>query len=87
MTRFRTPLLVWLALLALLAITATTARLGLGQVTIVVSLAVAAAKALLILLFYMRLRRGGTLPRLAAGGIGLWLAILYGLTLADYATR
>jgi cytochrome c oxidase subunit 4 len=87
MTRLRTPLLVWLSLLALLAITALSSRIDLGGLNAAINLTIAAIKSLLILLFYMRLRDAGTLPRLAAAGIGLWLAILYGLTLSDYATR
>lgn len=81
------PTAVWLALLFLLVLTAGTSRLDLGAANVAINLAVAAAKAILILVFFMHLKAGAALPRLAAGVAALWIAILYALTTVDYLSR
>jgi cytochrome c oxidase subunit 4 len=87
MTGTRSLWLTWIGLLVLLAITATSSRFHLGGGNIVISLAVAATKTALIMLVFMHLARHEMLPRLIVLGIGVWLAILYGLSAADYVTR
>ncbi len=87
MTGLRPALSTFLALIVLLAITAASSRIDLGWGNAAINLAIAALKALLILLVFMQLRSDRSLPRLAAGATALWLAILYGLIFADYATR
>jgi cytochrome c oxidase subunit 4 len=83
----KTLVLVWLALLLLLAASAASALLRLGPWNSVLNLAIAAVKAALVLLFFMRLRASHALVRLAAlAGIAT-LAILFGLAGSDYATR
>jgi len=78
---------VWVALLALLAVTFAAARLPLGQFGMPVNLSIAAMKALLVAVFFMHLRRAGGLVRLASL-LGLaWLVILLALACADYLTR
>ena len=78
---------VYLALLGLLALTVGLALLDLGIGNPVAALAIAAAKALLIAIFFMHLRRDDPVVRLAAV-VGLaWLSLLLGLVLADYLTR
>ncbi len=47
------------------------------------NLAIAAAKAGIIAIVFMHLFETEPLPRLAVAAAGLWLAILFGLTLAD----
>ena len=87
MTKVQIYIAVWLSLLVLLAITAVSSRVDLGGFNVAINLAVAGAKSLLILTVYMRLSQSAALPRLAVACMGLWLAILYGLTMSDYATR
>jgi cytochrome c oxidase subunit IV len=82
-----TYLWTYLALLALLGLTIWTSSADLGRLNLVISLGIAAAKALLILLFFMHLKPAGGLLRLAAALGAAWLAVLIGLVLADYATR
>lgn len=79
--------LTYAALIALLAITAGSSRVNLGAANLMINLAIAGIKTLLILFIFMQLRLGPALDRLVAAVICLWLAILYLLTLADYATR
>ena len=83
----RTYIFVYLALMLLLAGTVGAAFLPLGPFHTVITVAIAIAKAILVMLFFMHLRhtRGRTLF-LILGGI-LLLLILISLTAVDYATR
>lgn len=83
----RAAVLTWLGLGLLLAATVVLAQVPMGRWNLVASLGIAAAKAALIMLVYMKLWRGRALNRLAAGVLVLWLAILFGLTFTDYVTR
>ena len=87
MSAIRTQVLVWLALLALLAITAGSTAFDLGWGNLAINLGVATAKMALILLVFMHLDRSSALVRLVCFVAAFWLAILYGLTLIDFASR
>ena len=78
---------VWGALLALLALTVAASFAPLGPLKAAVGLAVAAAKAGLILWVFMHLREQGWLARLVAVAAVAWIAILVIMTQADLATR
>ncbi|MBZ9699597.1 MULTISPECIES: cytochrome C oxidase subunit IV family protein [unclassified Mesorhizobium] len=71
----------YLALLALLALTVGSSFVDLGGFNSAINLAAAAAKTVVIALLFMHLAGEGILPRLAVAAVGLWLAILFGLTL------
>jgi cytochrome c oxidase subunit 4 len=60
---------------------------GIGTLNFVVAAAIASVKAVLIILFFMHVRYSTPLTWLVAGAGFFWLAILFGLTLADYFTR
>ena len=83
----RVYILNYAALMALLLITAVAARFDLGAGNTYISLGVAAAKAALVLLFFMHVRYGKLLIRLTAGVGFFWLGILFVLALSDYLTR
>lgn len=83
----RSQLLVLAALLALLLLSAGTALLPLGVFNTLSNLGIAAVKALLVLLFFMRLKYSDPLLRIVAGIGFAWLAILITLALADVLTR
>lgn len=85
--QFRFACLTWIGLLLLLALTAASSQMALGWANAAINLAIAAAKALLILIVFMGLQRDTLLPRLAAFGMLLWLIIMVALTLTDYLTR
>ena len=87
MNETRSLFLTWLGLLALLAISATSAWVPLGWINTAIGLGVAALKSLLVALVFMRLRRASWLPRLAALAGLCTLALLFVLAGADYATR
>ena len=85
--RLRTPLLTFLALLALLAVNVTLgATLPFAQVWIVELLVVAVMVAL-ILLVSMEVIHEPPLIRLFAGLGFFWVAIMVGMTLTDYLAR
>jgi len=77
----------WSALMLLLAVTTGSAFLPLGSFNLVVSLAIALAKALIVLLFFMELRGSAGLVRAFAAAGFFWLLIMIVLTGADYWHR
>jgi cytochrome c oxidase subunit 4 len=77
----------WLALMALLGATYAIANFPLGILNTVASLGIAAVKVVLVALFFMHLRRASAMVVLAALAGLVWLAILFGLSGADYVTR
>jgi cytochrome c oxidase subunit IV len=87
MRETRSIVLLWLALLILLAVSVAGSFVFTGSLNILVSWGTATIKAALILWFYMHLREESGLARLMAVGAIAWLAILLIMTGADYGTR
>jgi cytochrome c oxidase subunit 4 len=79
--------LTWAALLVLLALTLGSAYVSMGPWNSIVNMAIAAAKTLLVALYFMHLARASALKRLVAGAALFTLALLFGLSGADYVTR
>ena len=84
---YRTLVVVWLALLALLALTCASAFVPMGAFNGIANFAVAALKAALVALFFMHLMKGKPLHRLAGLSALFILALLLGLSQSDYVTR
>lgn len=82
-----TYVLVWIGLLTLLMATLGSAYLSLGWLNGVVNLAIAVAKALLVMTFFMHLRSSHYVLKLFAAAGFFWLAILIGLSLSDFLAR
>lgn len=81
-------LAIYLVLLALGAASLWIAHLPVfGGYNLSVSLSIAAIMVVIVLATFMELRRETTLILLTAVSAVMWLAILFTLTLADYATR
>jgi cytochrome c oxidase subunit 4 len=89
MIRGRSPnyFLTWLALMILLALTFGSSYLPMGPWNTVANTSISCAKALLIAIFFMHLRNAGALLRIVAVIGLLWLALLFGLSWTDFATR
>lgn len=90
MTRWRPPLplvLAWLALLALLALTVTLAYLPFGAFNAVVALTIGIIKAAIVAAVFMELRHRGLRTFLFAGAGLFWLGILLWLGMMDFMTR
>ena len=75
------------ALMVLLVLTYAVAQVDLGPFNIVVALAIAFTKAILVVLFFMEIKWSSRLTWLIAGAGLLWLVLLVGGTLDDFLTR
>jgi cytochrome c oxidase subunit IV len=87
MQLWRAPLIIWAALLLLLAATVGSAFVPLGPFNAIINIGIAAAKTVLVLLFFMKLRSSSALLRLAALAGVFWLSFMFMLTASDYLTR
>lgn len=83
----RTYVFVWIALICLLLVTLGSAYVPLGRLNSAINLAVAVAKTLLVVFFFMHLRSSHYMLRIAAAAGFFWLAILIGLSLTDFLAR
>ncbi|MGN6769546.1 MAG: cytochrome C oxidase subunit IV family protein [Rhizobiaceae bacterium] len=81
MTEPKKIALAYLGLLLLLALTVGSSRIDLGGFNVAINLVIAAGKAAVIALLFMHLLTDSMLTRLAVAVAGLWLIILFGLTL------
>jgi len=77
----------WIALLVLLAITCGTSFIPLGRYNLAINMAIAIAKALLVIVVFMRLFKSAPMVLVVAVIAALDLAILVCLTLPDFAVR
>jgi len=75
------------ALMALLVLTYAAAQIDLGPFNIVVALAIAFTKAILVVLFFMEVKWSSRLTWVVAAAGIMWLALLLGGTLDDFLTR
>jgi cytochrome c oxidase subunit IV len=80
-------LLTWLGLMVFLALTFGSSYIPMGPWNTAINMAISCAKAVLIATFFMHLRHAPALLRIAAITAVLWLALLFGLSWSDYATR
>jgi cytochrome c oxidase subunit 4 len=79
--------LVWGALLGLLAVTVAASFVLTGPLSLAAGLAIATAKSGLIFWFYMHLREEDGLARLFATGALAWLLLLFLLAAGDVVLR
>jgi cytochrome c oxidase subunit IV len=91
MTETHVPLRIYYtvygALLVLTVVTVGVSLVDLGPLSTVVALAIAAAKASLVILFFMHVRYGPRLIWIFASGGFFWLALLILLTMSDIVSR
>ncbi len=78
-------ILVWLALLALTAITVAIAGINIGRFTVATALIIAAFKSYLVLTLFMHLKSESKVFRVFVGVAILFLAISFALLFADYS--
>jgi cytochrome c oxidase subunit 4 len=83
----KTYFLVFGALLVLTLTTTGVAFLNLGPLNTPVALAIAMAKAALVMIYFMHLRHSAFLTRVFAGAGLIWLLHFITFTLSDYLTR
>ncbi len=78
---------IFLALMALTAVTVGVAFLDLGPFNTLVALLIACTKMMLVVLYFMHVRYSSRLTWAVVGAGFFWLALLLLLTLSDYVTR
>jgi cytochrome c oxidase subunit 4 len=83
----KTYVLVFLGLIALTILTTGVAFIDLGPFNTVAALAIAFAKMLLVVLFFMGVKYSGGLVRIVLVAGFFWLALLIAFTMSDYRTR
>ncbi|HEX6288786.1 MAG TPA: cytochrome C oxidase subunit IV family protein [Herpetosiphonaceae bacterium] len=83
----RTYLLVFGVLFVLFILTVVVAFFDLGLLNFVVAISIAAAKAVLIILYFMHVRYSSRMTWVFAGAAFVWLALMLGMTMADYISR
>jgi len=83
----KTYALVFVALLALVAITTGAAFVDMGRMNTVVALVIAVIKMMLVVLFFMHLAHSTNLVRITVVAAIFWLALLMVFVFADYGSR
>src|SRR5277367_5978150 len=83
----RVYVMVFVALLALTALTTGVAYIDLGRWNTVVALAIAVTKMLLVVLFFMHVKYATGLTRVIIIAGFFWLGIMVALSLSDELTR
>lgn len=84
---------VFAALMVLLVITLVAAAfdfqkiIGVGWLNIAVAMAIAVAKAVIVVLYFMHVKWSSNLVKTFAGATLLWLLIMFVMTLTDYSSR
>ena len=79
--------LIFAALMVGTYLTVQAAFVDLGALNTIVALAIACAKAVLVVLFFMHVRYSTRLTWVVVVGSVFWLGILLTLTMGDYLTR
>ncbi len=79
--------LIWAALMCLLTLTLVLAYVPMGVFTPMAGIAIAFAKAGLVVMLFMELAGSKPLIRLAAAAGLVFLTVLFALTLADVLSR
>lgn len=83
----KTFIWVFVALLALLALTVGSALLKLGPFNTVINLLVSVISMLLLMTFFMHETAARKLTQVVSAVGFIWIAIMIGLTLVDFLTR
>ena len=80
-------LVVYVLLMVLLGSTVLAAHLKFGALNLLISLVIAAAKAALVVLYFMHVRTASRVTWLFASAGLIWLSALFVLTLGEYVGR
>jgi cytochrome c oxidase subunit 4 len=86
-TPVRTYVLIWVILTIMTFVTYGVAQIDLGPFNIVIALAIAAFKMMLVVWFFMHVRTDSPLTKLFVFAGFFWMAILFVFTLGDYFSR
>jgi cytochrome c oxidase subunit 4 len=78
---------VYVALMVLLALTLIAAEFPLGELSLLIALLIAGLKSLLVILFFMHVRHSRPVTKIFVVAGFIWLSVLFTMTLLDYLTR
>jgi cytochrome c oxidase subunit 4 len=78
---------VFAALITLTITTVAVSKLELGEYNFICAMTIAVIKGLLVVMFFMDVRRSSSLTKLIAGAGFFWMAILLVFILSDYLSR
>jgi cytochrome c oxidase subunit IV len=83
----KTYLLIWVALMVLALATTLIGFVDLGPFSMPIAIAIATAKAALIVAFFMQAKHEPRIIQVIIAGGVIWILILITNTIGDYATR
>jgi cytochrome c oxidase subunit IV len=83
----KTYLVILASLLVGTAATIGASYIDMGELNPIIAIAIACAKAVLVVLFFMHVKYSSKLTKLTVGAGIFTFLILVGMTLADYFTR
>ena len=86
-TPVRTYVIIWVILTIMTFTTYYVAQIDLGQLNVIVALAIAFFKMMLVIWFFMHVRTDNPLTKLFVFAGFFWMAILFVFTLGDYFSR
>ncbi len=86
-TKNSTLVFTLISLFVLLGLTVAANKMEHGALATVIALLIASAKAVIVGLFFMDLRKSTSLTRLFATAGLLWIFIMLVLTMCDYVSR
>jgi cytochrome c oxidase subunit IV len=75
------------ALMVLLGLTVLAAEFPLGALSLLIALAIAAAKSIMVILYFMHVRYAHAATRIFVVAGFVWLSVLFTLTMLEYLTR
>jgi len=78
---------VFMGLMVLLVITLVAAYFDLGALNLPIAMAIAVAKMMIVVLFFMHVKWSSGLVKTFAGATMMWLVIMFLFTLTDYISR
>jgi len=82
-----TYFVIFFLLLIFTALTVSATLVDLGSWNAPIAMTIAIAKTVLVVLYFMHLRHSTRLTWVVVAAAVLWLAVLFALTIADFATR
>jgi cytochrome c oxidase subunit IV len=86
-TPVRTYVLIWITLTIMTFVTYYVSKIDLGELNVVVALAIAFFKMMLVIWFFMHVRTDNPLTKLFVFAGFFWEGILLVMTLGDYFSR
>ena len=79
--------IVFVLLMVLLIVTVVAAFIDLGELNMIVAMAIATVKAALVILYFMHVKFASRLTKVFCASSFVWLGIMFAMTFFDYISR